>query len=44
MDIYVKAPNQRTMIVHTDGGDRTTACERQQRMDGGAGHRINHFL
>jgi hypothetical protein len=26
-DIYVKAPNQRTMIVHTDGGDRTTACD-----------------
>jgi hypothetical protein len=25
-DIYVKAPNQRTMIVHTDGGDRTTTC------------------
>src|SRR6202521_409540 len=24
VDIYVKAPNQRTMIVHTDGGDRTT--------------------
>src|SRR5262249_16318152 len=23
-DIYVKAPNQRTMIVHTDAGDRTT--------------------
>src|SRR5579862_4737752 len=27
VDIYVKAPNQRTMIVHTDGGDRTTACD-----------------
>src|SRR3984957_1704490 len=26
VDIYVKAPNQRTMIVHTDGGDRTTTC------------------
>jgi photosynthetic reaction center cytochrome c subunit len=26
-DIYVKAPNQRTMIVHTDGGDRTTAFD-----------------
>ena len=24
VDIYVKAPNQRTMIVHTDLGDRTT--------------------
>jgi hypothetical protein len=24
VDIYVKAPNQRTMIVHTDVGDRTT--------------------
>jgi hypothetical protein len=24
VDIYVKAPNLRTMIVHTDGGDRTT--------------------
>ena len=24
VDIYVKAPNQRTMIVHTDAGDRTT--------------------
>src|SRR5277367_1271155 len=27
VDIYVKAPNQRTVIVHTDGGDRTTACD-----------------
>jgi photosynthetic reaction center cytochrome c subunit len=27
VDIYVKAPNQRTMIVHTDVGDRTTACD-----------------
>src|SRR5579862_4882440 len=27
VDIYVKAPNQRTMIVHTGGGDRTTACD-----------------
>jgi hypothetical protein len=27
VDIYVKAPNQRTMIVHTDGGDRTTASD-----------------
>src|SRR5437762_2946372 len=26
VDIYVKAPNQRTMIVHTDAGDRTTTC------------------
>jgi outer membrane lipoprotein-sorting protein len=26
VDIYVKAPNQRTMIVHTDLGDRTTTC------------------
>jgi hypothetical protein len=24
VDIYVKAPHQRTMIVHTDAGDRTT--------------------
>jgi len=24
VDIYVKAPNQRTMMVHTDIGDRTT--------------------
>jgi outer membrane lipoprotein-sorting protein len=24
VDIYLKAPNQRTMIVHTDAGDRTT--------------------
>jgi photosynthetic reaction center cytochrome c subunit len=24
VDIYVKAPNQRTMSVHTDAGDRTT--------------------
>ena len=24
VDIYVKAPNQRTMVVHTDAGDRTT--------------------
>jgi hypothetical protein len=27
VDIYVKAPNQRTMIVHTDRGDRTTTCD-----------------
>src|SRR5947208_3268210 len=27
VDIHVKAPNQRTMIVHTNGGDRTKACE-----------------
>jgi hypothetical protein len=27
VDIYVKAPNQRTQIVHTDAGDRTTACD-----------------
>ena len=27
VDIYVKAPNKRTMIVHTDGGDRTTTCD-----------------
>src|SRR5690242_7527481 len=27
VDIYVRAPNQRTMIVHTDGGDRTTTCD-----------------
>src|SRR5215510_14346366 len=24
VDIYIKAPNQRTMIAHTDAGDRTT--------------------
>jgi photosynthetic reaction center cytochrome c subunit len=27
VDIYVKAPNQRTMIVHTDAGDRTTTFD-----------------
>jgi photosynthetic reaction center cytochrome c subunit len=27
VDIYVKAPNRRTMIVHTDAGDRTTTCD-----------------
>src|SRR6201993_809841 len=27
VDIYVKAPNQRTMVVHTDGGDRTTTFD-----------------
>jgi photosynthetic reaction center cytochrome c subunit len=27
VDIYVKAPNQRTMIVHTDAGDRTTTYD-----------------
>jgi len=27
VDIYVKAPNQRTMIAHTDGGDRTTTFD-----------------
>jgi outer membrane lipoprotein-sorting protein len=27
VDIYIKAPNQRTMIVHTDAGDRTTAFD-----------------
>src|SRR5437867_11723476 len=27
VDIYVKAPSQRTMIVHTDGGDRTTTFD-----------------
>src|SRR5436190_8822768 len=27
VDIYVKAPSQRTMIVHTDLGDRTTTCD-----------------
>ena len=26
-DIYVKTPDQRTMIVHTDGGDRTTTFD-----------------
>ena len=37
VDIYVKAPNQRTMIVHTDGGDRTTTFDGSNGMDGGAG-------
>src|SRR5579862_4544509 len=27
VDIYVKAPDRRTMIVHTDAGDRTTTCD-----------------
>jgi photosynthetic reaction center cytochrome c subunit len=27
VDIYVKAPDHRTMIVHTDGGDRTTTFD-----------------
>ncbi len=27
VDIYVKAPNQRSMIVHTDAGDRTTTYD-----------------
>jgi hypothetical protein len=27
VDIYVRAPNQRTMVVHTDGGDRTTTFD-----------------
>src|SRR5215469_9319436 len=27
VDIYVKAPNQRTMVAHTDLGDRTTTCD-----------------
>ncbi len=27
VEIYVRAPNQRTMIVHTDGGDRTTTFD-----------------
>jgi photosynthetic reaction center cytochrome c subunit len=27
VDIYLKTPNQRTMIVHTDGGDRTTTFD-----------------
>src|SRR5436190_8647214 len=27
VDIYAKAPNQRTMVVHTDAGDRTTTCD-----------------
>jgi photosynthetic reaction center cytochrome c subunit len=31
VDIYVEAPNRRTMVVHTDAGDRTTA------FDGGNG-------
>ena len=36
VDIYVKAPNQRTMIVHTDAGDRTTAFDGSNG-PGGAG-------
>ena len=27
VDIYVKAPNRRTMIVHTDAGERTTTFD-----------------
>jgi len=27
VEIFVKAPNQRTMIVHTSGGDRTTTFD-----------------
>jgi outer membrane lipoprotein-sorting protein len=27
VDIYVKAPNQRAMFVHTDAGDRTTTFD-----------------
>lgn len=27
VEIFVKAPNQRAMIVHTDGGDRTTTFD-----------------
>jgi len=27
VDIYIKAPNKRTMVVHTDGGDRTTTFD-----------------
>jgi photosynthetic reaction center cytochrome c subunit len=27
VEIYVKSPNQRTMIVHTESGDRTTTCD-----------------
>jgi photosynthetic reaction center cytochrome c subunit len=27
VDIYVKAPDQRTMVVHTDAGDRTTTFD-----------------
>jgi len=27
VDIYVKAPNQRSMVVHTDAGDRTTTWD-----------------
>ena len=27
VDIYVKAPNQRTMMAHTDAGDRTTTFD-----------------
>ena len=48
VDIYVKAPNQRTMIVHTDGGDRTTTFDGSNGpgvRDGWRRRpRINHFL
>jgi len=27
IDIYIKAPNRRTMMVHTDAGDRTTTFD-----------------
>jgi photosynthetic reaction center cytochrome c subunit len=36
VDIYSKAPNQRTMIVHTDAGDRTTTFDGSNG-PGGAG-------
>ena len=36
VDIYVKAPNKRTMIVHTDAGDRTTTFDGSNG-PGGAG-------
>ena len=48
VDIYVKAPNQRTMIVHTDGGDRTTTFDGSNGpgvRDGWRRRpRTNHFL
>ena len=36
MEIYVKAPNQRAMFVHTDAGDRTTTFDGNNG-PGGAG-------
>jgi hypothetical protein len=42
VEIYVKAPNQRTMIVHTDVGDRTTTCDGNNGWMA-APAAINHF-